>query len=48
VALSSGSTKRLLMHYDVMTMTILELFSFVLLPLKEKQDDRSDQSEVRV
>jgi hypothetical protein len=41
--LSSDNTKRLLMYYNVLTMTvmvILDCFS----SLKEKQDDRYDQS----
>jgi hypothetical protein len=40
--LSSDNTKRLLMYYNVMTMTVM--VSLNSSSLKERQDDRYDQS----
>jgi hypothetical protein len=41
--LSSDNTKRLLMYYNVMTMTVMEILN-ACPSLKEKQDDSYDQS----
>jgi hypothetical protein len=40
--LSSDNTKRLLMYYNVITMTVMEILNAC--PLNEKQDDSYDQS----
>jgi hypothetical protein len=40
--LSSDNTKRLLMYYNVMTMTVMVILNSC--SLKEKQNDRYDQS----
>jgi hypothetical protein len=41
--LSSDNTKRLLMYYNVMTMTVMVILN-CFFSLKEQQDDRYDQS----